>query len=69
MVSSVGLAWELVYDLSAVGSSHQPRNPASRVHSCSWFLQSVVEGEINLLLAFFSDKRVVSHAGIHKYTK
>jgi transposase len=25
----------------------QPRNPASRVRFCSWFLQSVVEGEID----------------------
>jgi hypothetical protein len=23
-------------------------NPASRVHFCSWFLQSVIEGEIDL---------------------
>jgi hypothetical protein len=25
----------------------QPRDPASTVHFCSWFLQPVVEGEIN----------------------
>jgi hypothetical protein len=32
-------------------------NPASIVHSCSLFLQSVVcEGEINPLWAFFSDE-------------
>jgi hypothetical protein len=28
----------------------QPRDTASRVHFCSWFLQSVVEGEIDLQL-------------------
>jgi hypothetical protein len=28
--------------------------PASRVHFCSWFLQSVVEGAINPKLTFFS---------------
>jgi hypothetical protein len=33
-----------------------PRNPASKVLLCSWFLQSVVEGEIDLQLAFFSDE-------------
>jgi hypothetical protein len=33
----------------------QPRNPASRVHFCSWFLQSIVEGEIDLQLTFVSD--------------
>jgi hypothetical protein len=32
-------------------------NPASIVHSCSWFLQSVIEGEINPLWAFFSDEQ------------
>jgi hypothetical protein len=35
----------------------QPRDPASRIHFCSWFLQSVVEGEIDPQLPFFSDKR------------
>jgi hypothetical protein len=38
----------------------QPRDPASRVHFCSWFLQSVVEGEISPQLTFFSDE-----AGFH----
>jgi hypothetical protein len=33
-----------------------PRGPASRVHACSWFLQSVVEGEIHPQLTFFSDE-------------
>jgi hypothetical protein len=31
-------------------------NPASRVHFCSWFLQSVVEGDIDPQLTFFSDE-------------
>jgi hypothetical protein len=31
----------------------QPRGPASRVHFCSWFLQSVVEGEIDPQLNCF----------------
>jgi hypothetical protein len=31
----------------------QPRNPASRVHFCSWFLQSVIKCEIDLQLIFF----------------
>jgi hypothetical protein len=34
----------------------QPRDPTSRVHFCSWFLQSVVEGEIDQQLTFFSDE-------------
>jgi hypothetical protein len=34
----------------------QPRDSASSVHSCSWFLQSVVEGEIDPQLTFFSDE-------------
>jgi hypothetical protein len=29
---------------------------ASRIHFCSWFLQSVVKGEIDLQLTFFSDE-------------
>jgi hypothetical protein len=33
-----------------------PRDPASRVDFCSWFLQSVVEGKIDLQLTFFSDE-------------
>jgi hypothetical protein len=34
----------------------QSRDPASRVHFCSWFLQSLVEGDIDPQLAFFSDE-------------
>jgi hypothetical protein len=34
----------------------QTRDPASRVPFCGWFLQSVVEGEIDPQLAFFSDE-------------
>jgi hypothetical protein len=34
----------------------QPRDSASKVHFCSWFLQSVVEGEIDPQLIFFSDE-------------
>jgi hypothetical protein len=34
----------------------QPRDLASRVHFCSWFLQFVVEGEIDPQLIFFSDE-------------
>jgi hypothetical protein len=34
----------------------QPRDPASRVYFCSWFLRSVIEGEIDLQLTFFSDE-------------
>jgi hypothetical protein len=34
----------------------QPRDPACRVHFCSWFLQSVIEGEIDPQLTFFSDE-------------
>jgi hypothetical protein len=32
------------------------RDPASRVHFFSWFLQPVVEGEIDPQLTFFSDE-------------
>jgi hypothetical protein len=32
----------------------QLHGPASVVHFCSWFLQSVVEAEISLQLTFFS---------------
>jgi hypothetical protein len=31
-------------------------DPASRIHFCRWFLQSVVEGEIDLKLTFFLDE-------------
>jgi hypothetical protein len=34
----------------------QPRDPGSRVHFCNWFLQSVVEGEIDPQSKFFSDE-------------
>jgi hypothetical protein len=34
----------------------QQHDPASRVPFCSWFLQSVVEGEINQQFTFFSDE-------------
>jgi hypothetical protein len=33
----------------------QQRNPVSRVHFYSWFLQSVIKSEINPRLTFFSD--------------
>jgi hypothetical protein len=35
----------------------QSRDPASGIHFCSWFLQPVVEGEIDPQLTFFSDER------------
>jgi hypothetical protein len=41
---------------TTVNLSVQPRDPASRVHFCSWFLQSVVVGEIDPQLTFFSDE-------------
>jgi hypothetical protein len=34
----------------------QPCDPARMVHFCSWFLRSVVEGEIDPQLTFFSDE-------------
>jgi hypothetical protein len=34
----------------------QPCDPGCRVHFCSWFLQSVVKGEIDLQLTLFSYK-------------
>jgi hypothetical protein len=34
----------------------QLRNSPSRVYFCSWFLKSVVEGEIDPQLIFFSDE-------------
>jgi hypothetical protein len=33
-----------------------PHDPASRFHFCYWFLQSVIRGEIDLQLTFFSDE-------------
>jgi hypothetical protein len=41
---------------TSVMRAFQPRDPASRVHFCSWFLQSVVEGEIDPQLTFFLDE-------------
>jgi hypothetical protein len=43
------------YKITAIHAL-QPRDPASRIRLCSWFLQSVVEGEIESQLAFFSDE-------------
>jgi hypothetical protein len=34
----------------------QPCDPAGRVHFSSWFLQAVIEGEIDPQLPFFSDE-------------
>jgi hypothetical protein len=34
----------------------QPHNPANRIHFCSWFLKSVIEGEIDLQLTLLSDE-------------
>jgi hypothetical protein len=41
----------------------QRRDPASRVHFYSWFLQSVVKGEIDLQLVLFSDEAWVHLPG------
>jgi hypothetical protein len=41
--------WSLAHAL-------QPWNPASRVPICNWFPQFVIEGEIDLQLAFFTDE-------------
>jgi hypothetical protein len=43
------------YKITAIHAL-QPRDPPRRVHFCSWFLQSVVEGAIDPQLAFFSDE-------------
>jgi hypothetical protein len=43
------------YETTAI-QTLQLHNPASRVHFCSWFLQSVVKGEIDPQLTFFSDE-------------
>jgi hypothetical protein len=40
----------------------QPRDPASGVHFCSWFPQTIIEGEINPQLTFFPDEAT----GVHK---
>jgi hypothetical protein len=34
----------------------QPRDPASRVYFCIWFLQSIVEGDIDLQLTLIYDE-------------
>jgi hypothetical protein len=34
----------------------QPHDPSNRVHFCSRFLQSAIEGEISLQLTLFSDE-------------
>jgi hypothetical protein len=34
----------------------QQREPASRAHFCNWFLQTVIDGEIDPQLTFFSDE-------------
>jgi hypothetical protein len=47
----------------------QPRYPASRVHFCNWFLQSVIEVEINPQLTSFSDEAWFHVQEIHNYTK
>jgi hypothetical protein len=41
---------------TAVIHALQPRDPDSRVHFSSWFLQSTVAGEVNLHFTFFSDE-------------
>jgi hypothetical protein len=41
---------------TTVNLTLQPHNSASRVCFCSWFLQSVVEGEIDPQLTFFSNE-------------
>jgi hypothetical protein len=41
---------------TAVIHSLQPHGPASRVHFWSWFLQSVIKGEIDPQLTFYSDE-------------
>jgi hypothetical protein len=34
----------------------QPQDSVSKLHFCSWFLQSVIKGEIDPQLTFFSDE-------------
>jgi hypothetical protein len=41
---------------TTVTNALQPRDPVSMVQFCSWFVQSVVEGEIDPQLTFFSDE-------------
>jgi hypothetical protein len=45
-----------LYKTKVITHALQPRDPSSRVHFFSWFLQSVVEGEIEPQLTFFSDE-------------
>jgi hypothetical protein len=41
---------------TAVNLVLQRHNPVSRVHFCSWFLQSVIKGVVDMQLMFFSDE-------------
>jgi hypothetical protein len=41
---------------TAVIHALQPHDPTGRVHFCSWFLQSVIKGEIIMQFTFFSDE-------------
>jgi hypothetical protein len=41
------------YKITVIHALH-PRDPANRVHFCSWFLQTVVECGIDPQLTFFS---------------
>jgi hypothetical protein len=41
---------------STVIHALKPYDPASRVHCCTWFIQSVIEGEISVQFAFVSDE-------------
>jgi hypothetical protein len=41
---------------ATVNHTLQPHNSANRVHFWSWFLQSVIEGEIDPQLTFLSDE-------------
>jgi hypothetical protein len=56
--SSAGMATQLLklrpYKTTVIHAL-QPRDTASRVHFCSWFLQSVVEGEIDPQFLFVPD--------------
>jgi hypothetical protein len=44
------------YKITSSTHALQTCDPASRVHFCSWFLQSVVEGETDPQLTLFSDE-------------
>jgi hypothetical protein len=56
--SSARMATQLLklgpYKTTIIHDLH-PHDPVSRVHFCSWFLQSVVKSEIYLQLTLFSD--------------